>query len=421
MMNPGPYIAIICLVALSAFFSGSEIAYAAVNELKLKRLSEAGNPRASVASEIHRNFERTLTTILIGNNLVNIAASSIAAVLFIEWLGEKGTLVSSITMTLIVLVFGEITPKIIGKTYTMKFVLIAAYPIYLLMGLLRPVIALVSVILRFTSRLWIRFKDEEPAVTEEELIYIIETIEDDGIIDKDRSDLIQSALRFSDIQVQEIFTPRADMLAIDINEAPEEILRQVLASPYTRIPVYDDSIDEIIGILHVGNFLIDYSLNQRLDVRGTLLEPVFVHKVMKLPTFFTQLNSRHLQMAIVTDEFGGTMGCVTMEDILEELVGEIWDETDVIVDEIVENADGSCLVNGDLSIRDFIDTMELDHLDIDSDYSTVGGWAIEMLEGVLHVGDEFEYENLRVRIHELDGMRVLSLKVVVLEPEPSGS
>jgi len=416
-MSIGPYIGIVILVMLSAFFSSSEIAYAAVNELRLKKLSQEGNSSATIATYIHDHFDKALTTILIGNNLVNIAASSIATLIFIEWLGEKGALASTVVMTVIVLIFGEITPKIIGKTHTTRLVLFAARPLYLLMGLLRPVNALVTLIIRSLSTIWRRGCPVEPTVTEEELISIIETIEDDGIIDKDRSDLIQSALKFSDIQVQEIFTPRTDMVSVDINDGIEAILETVLATPYTRIPVYNESIDDVVGILHVGSFLIKYAEDQNFDIQSVFLEPLFVHKTMKLPMFFKELNSRHLQMAIVMDEYGGTMGCVTMEDILEELVGDIWDETDEIVDEFVKNADGSCYVSGDLSIRDFLDIVDLDDLEMDSEYTTIGGWVIEMLDGLPGVGDSFTYKNLAITVKELDGMRVKSINVVIEETE----
>ena len=412
-MDISPYIGIVICLAFSAFFSGSEIAYASANKVRLKIAAETGNKRAKIAHYISEHFDDALTTILIGNNLVNIAASSISTVIAISLMGESGTIVATIVMTIIILTLGEITPKIIAKQQCDKFVLLVSYPLRFLMYVLKPIIVVVVGFVNLISKLWKSDNINEPSVTEEELVSIIESVEEEGVIDRERSDLLQSALEFSDITVEEILTPRTDMVAIDINDSMDAIIETALESPYSRIPVYEDSIDNIIGILHLGRFLRKLADNKEIDIRSILIDARFVHKTMKLPDLFDELKNRRLQMAIVTDEYGGTMGCITMEDILEELVGDIWDEADEIVNEFRITGENTYEVSGDLSLRDFFDYVDIDDRDFESDYSTVGGWAIEMIDDLPSIGDTFKYKNLTIRVIALDGLRVTKLSVFV--------
>lgn len=406
-----PYIGIVICLAFSAFFSGSEIAYASANKVRLKKAAEVGNKRAKTAYYISEHFDDALTTILIGNNLVNIAASSISTVIAISLMGESGTIVATIVMTIIILTFGEIAPKIIAKQQCDKFVLLVSFPLRFLIYILKPVIVVVVGFVNLVSKLWKKDNNNEPSITEEELVSIIESVEEEGVIDSERSDLLQSALEFSDISVEEILTPRTDMMAININDSMDSIIETVLESPYSRIPVYDDSIDNIIGILHMGRFFRKLVDNKEIDIRSILIDACFVHKTMKLPDLFDELKDRRLQMAIVTDEYGGTMGCITMEDILEELVGDIWDEADEIVNDFKIIDENTYEVSGDLSLRDFFDYVDIDDRDFESDYSTVGGWAMEMIDDIPSIGDIFKYKNLTIKVIELDGMRVTKLAV----------
>jgi putative hemolysin len=416
-MDIWPYIAIVLLMMLSAFFSGSEIAFASVNKMRVKNLAQSGNTYAKHALYIGEHFDDALSTILIGNNLVNIAASSISALIAISLMGESGAAVSTLIMTVLILIFGEITPKIVAKQQCDKFVLLVSYPLRFLMYILKPVITVVIFIVNLASKLWEKEEQREPSVTEEELFTIIESVEDDGIIDRDRSKLLQSALEFSDISVQEILTSRMDMIAIDIDDDMDEIIDTALNSAYSRIPVYEGSIDNIIGVLHVGRFLKRLVDSDQIDIRSILVDTCFIHKTMKLPAVFNELKRRRLQMAIVTDEYGGTMGCITMEDVLEQLVGDIWDETDEIINEFVSIGENRYEVSGDLSIRDFFEYVDVDDRDFESEYSTVGGWAIEMLNGLPDIGDMFEYKNLTVKVTEIDGMRVTRLSVYAAPEE----
>ncbi|MCG8484262.1 MAG: hemolysin family protein [Clostridia bacterium] len=406
-------IAIVPLIMLSAFFSGSEIAFASVNKVRLKKASQSGNSSATVALYICEHFEDALSTILICNNLVNITACSISTVIVIGLMGEFGTVVATLIMTVIILVFGEIVPKIIAKQQCNRMVLIAAYPLRLLMFILKPVITIVVWIVNLVSNLWEKDNENEPSITEEELVLIIESVEDDGIIDKGRSDLLQSVLEFSDISAQEILTPRTDMIGIDIDDDMDTIIEAALSSPYSRIPVYEGSPDKIIGILYLDHFLKKLLDTDQMDIRTILIDACFIHKTMKLPAIFAQLNRLRLQMAIVTDEYGGTMGCITIEDVLEELVGDIWDETDEIINEFVSVGENIYELSGDLVIRDFLEYVDADDRDFESDYTTVGGWAIEMLNGLPNIGDTFVYKNLTVTVIAVNCMRVTRLSVNV--------
>lgn len=414
-MDIPPYISITILIMLSAFFSGSEIAYASVNKSKLKKAQDSGDKKAGTAAYIVDNFGDALSTILIGNNLVNIGASSIATVIAIGIFGETGTIVSTILMTILILTFGEITPKIIAKQQNYRFVIFASYPLRVLMLVLKPIIKIIMWIVNFVSRLWGDENEQEPSVTEEELVLIIESVEDSGIIDEDQSDLLQSALEFADIAVEEIFTHRMDMIAIDIEDDFDTIVDIALDSPFSRIPVYRDNIDNIIGVLHLGRFFKKLLGDEDIEIEKDLIEVCYVHKAMKLPAIFAELKRRRLQFAIVTDEYGGTMGCITMEDVLEQLVGEIWDESDEVYSEFAKLDNNKYEISGDLSIREFFELLDIDDKDFESDYATVGGWAIEEFDGIPQVGDKFQYENMRFEVIEVEGQRVTKL-IVSIKP-----
>lgn len=418
-----PYIGILICLIFSAFFSASEIAYASVNSVRLKTKAESGNRYAQVALYISENFNEALSAILIGNNLVNIAASSISAVIIIQLMGEKGTFISTVIMTVIILIFGEITPKIVAKKIADRYVYVAAYPLLIIMKILTPVVNLVVKIVDQVSKLW-KKDEEEPSLTEEELVTIIESVEDDGIIDEEASDLLQSALKFTNIYVSEVITPRIDMVAIDIEDEMDEIIDIVLDSPYSRIPVYEETIDNIIGVLYVDHLLEKLADKEEIDkdeFNSILIDAFFVHQTMKLPEVFDILNKGRLQMAIVTDEFGGTLGCITIEDVLEELVGEIWDEYDEIQEQFIEIGENSFEVCGELSLRDLAEHLDLDDDHFESEYITVGGWAVENFNGIPKVNDTFEYENLLVRTIEVDGLRVSKLRIDRLPSKDNGN
>ena len=418
-----PYvIALIVLVCFSAFFSGSEIAYSSANPLRLKRaLTETGSRKAQRALDISDHYDHALTSILIGNNLVNLASSTISTQLFILLLAETGRMsenaaaaISTVAITVFVLIFGEIVPKITASGDPENFAMNVSRPLRGIMFLFKPLVLLVMKLLNRVSRTW-ENKADDDTVTEDDLSEMIDTVEDEGVIDEDTSELLQSALDFPDICVYEIITPRVDMVAIDADDSREEIMEVIENSVYSRIPVYEDSIDNIIGVLHLNSFLKGLAAGEPFDVRKNLLPVVYLHKTTILPQALRELREKKLHLAIVTDEYGGTMGLVTMEDILEQLVGDIWDESDEIEDEVVQVGENLYEVDGNMRIYDFLEEFEIDDRDFDDDNATIGGFAIEQLGGYPAKEQSFDFEHLTITIKQLQNLRVTRLLVKVNE------
>ena len=421
-----PYILIVLMLMLSAFFSGSEIAFNASNKMRLKKAAEEGSKTAAMAYRISEKFTVALSAILIGNNLANIAASSATTLIILDILavlgitggkGEAiGSTVATVIMTVLILIFGEIVPKILSKQNANVVVRWVAYPIRILTIVLSPLVGIVQLFLRVLRRLWGRdHKEDEPTITGEELSTIIETVEEEGVIDEEQGDLLQSALDLSETTLEEILIPRTKMLAIDIEDDFAEILEVANQSNFSRIPVYESNTDNIIGIMYLNYFfraLIEAD-GAEVDIRPLLMEPLFLHKSKKLPAALREMRQRQAHLAIVLDEYGGTMGIVTLEDILEQVVGDIWDETDEIVEEYTKTGETTYDVNGDMSVWDFFEMLEVNTRDFSSDYTTVGGWAIEMLDASPHEGDSFTYKNLYIIVAAMDDMRVTRLSVVV--------
>ncbi|MBR2013032.1 MAG: HlyC/CorC family transporter [Clostridia bacterium] len=409
-------IIVVCLL-FSAFFSSSEIAYASANSLRLKRAAEEkGTMAAKLAYKIYTNYENALATILIGNNLVNIASESVATVIVIGWLGSSSAWIATIGMTILVLICGEIVPKIVAKTMPEAVSTIYAIPLYTMMIITKPIVIVVDAIVKLVSHLWKKGIDNSP-ISEEELETILDTVEDEGVIDEEKCDLLQSAFDFDEVQAYEIITPRVDMVAIDVDSTREEMLEVLLDSVYTRIPVYKDTIDNIIGILHVNLVIRALTEDPDADILATMMEPVFVHKTMALDEVFELMRKQRSHMVVVTDEYGGVMGILTMEDALEQLVGDIWDENDEIEPEVVELSDGTLEVDGDMRIEDFFDEVEFDDRDLDDDNATVGGFVVEQLGHYAETGDQVDYENLSFTVLETDNRRIERLKVEVLPEE----
>ena len=421
-------IIIVLMVLLSAFFSSSEIAINSLNPARLKKAIESGDKTAKVAFDLSENFTGTLCTILIGNNLVNTAATTAATVVVLRWLtkhsnlgaDELAPLLTTVIMTVILLVLGEILPKNIGKARPEKWSRMVAYPIRVLAWVLFPVVFVVTAAMRLLQRIWGTDDEDTPTVTEEELSTIIETIEEEGVIDEEQGELLQSTLEFPETTVREIMTPRIDMVQIDIDDDPEAIMKIAEDSRYSRIPVYRDSIDNIIGILVLNHFYkelteVDGDVT-KIDIESLLIKPKLVHKTMRLPNALGVMRENKTHLLIVIDEFGGTMGIVTMEDILEELVGDIWDESDVIVKEIRKTGENTYEVSGDMNIDDFFAEIEHEDDEFECEYKTMGGWAVEATDADPHVGDSFTYKNLCIIVEEMDDMRVTQLTVLVTPP-----
>lgn len=409
---------LLCIIG-SNYFSSSEMAYSSCNRLRLESARDGGSKRASIAVRIIDRFDDTLSAILIGNNLVNIAASSIGSVLVILIAGDdRYAWVSTVVITVLVIIFGETMPKIIAKNSANRIALSHAYFVRGLTIILMP---LIWVVVGLTKLITSGFKGEEAGSDEEaaamELSSIIETAEDEDVLDEDRSELVQAAIDFSDVMASEVMTARVDVVALDIDDDWNEQLATIDSAPYSRIPVYEDSIDNVIGVLYLNHFLKALTDEKNPDIRSMLMPPCYVYKTMKMPAVLNELRRAKQHLAIVTDEYGGTLGVLSMEDVLEQLVGEIWDDTDEVEEEIVERPDGQYELDGDMVISDFLELVGIKEKDFDAESETVGGWTIEMFGAFPKPGDSFRYGNMSVTVLEMDGLRVEKVLVKILPPE----
>lgn len=402
------YIAgIIVCIFLSNFFSAAEMAYSSCNRMRLENAMEDGSKRAALAVKIIDRYDNALSAILIGNNLVNIACSSLGSLAVIALASEDYAWVSTLVITILVIIFGETIPKISAKGSANRTALKDAYVIRALTVILMPLIWLVvGLINLLTGGLKGEAEDADEEAAVEELSSIIETAEDEDVLDEDRSELVQAAIDFSDVSAYEVMTARVDVNAIDVEDDMEEILAVIDEAQYSRIPVYEDSIDNIIGVLYLNHFLKALTDDEMPDIRSLLMPTCYVYKTMKLPAVLSELRKAKQHLAIVTDEYGGTLGVVSMEDVLEQLVGEIWDETDEIEEEVVERADGQYELDGDMLIDDFFELVEIQEEALDVESETLGGWTIEMFGAFPEVGQSFEFENMNVTVLEMDGLRV---------------
>ncbi len=421
-MNIGLLIAgIVLCIMFSALFSASEMALSSANKVRIENEADEGSKRAATALHLLENFDDSLGAILIGNNLVNIAASSMSSVLVILLTGsDKNAWIATIIITLLVIIFGETMPKITAKQNATRFSLKIAPFVRFLSIILKPIIKAVVFLVNLISP---SRPEEEEEVDEdesiEELATIIETAEDEGVLDEDQRELLIAALDFGDIAAYEVMTSRVDLDAIDIEDSMEEIMELVNSTPFTRLPVYEDSIDNVIGVLHLNDLLKELAVNDNPDIRSILMEPVFVYRTTKLPSVLQALREANQHMAIVTDEYSGTDGVITMEDVLEEVVGEIWDENDLVEEEIVVKNEREYELDGDLNIYDFLEIVGIDEDEYESEYDseTVGGWVMEMLERFPVVGDQLRYENFTLKVLEAEERRVDKVLLTIDEPE----
>ena len=383
-------------------------------------MADNGDKRAARTLRVAEDYEQMISTILIGNNIVNTGSASVATVLFTVWLGaERGAAVSTVVMTVLVLIFGEVVPKNYGKANADSLAMFVSGPISVLMVIFKPLSYILGGISKFVIHLTGTKEDEKPSVTEEELKYIVESIEEEGVLEEKESDLVQSALEFDEIEVQEILTPRVDMITLDVEDSWDDILALAKDSTVSRIPVYEDSIDNIIGLVHVRDILEDEILHKEHNIRDLLTQCIFVHKTMRLSALLEKLRKEKMTMAIVTDDYGGTMGLVTIEDLVEELVGEIWDEYDDVEEELTKKDENTYEVSGDYNIYDLMEELDEDNRSFESDYNTVSGWVLEQLEHIPKVGESFVYQDrMRVTVLEMEDQRITKLRIELL-PKPA--
>lgn len=400
---------LIVLVFLSAFFSSAETAFSSVNQIRLKNYVEQKRTGSVKALYIAENFDRALSTILVGNNIVNISAATISAKLATDIFGATiGLPLSTFAMTVIILIFGEILPKSFAKEHAEQFSLKIAGILLFLMKVLSPIIWFFIKLKVLVSKM-IKQKEDLPTYTEEEIKELLNLSEAEGVIDKKENELVHRSLNFNDISVNQIFVPRINVIAIDINHPIEEIKQIFLKERYSRIPIYEEHVDNIIGILSEREFLGKLVQKDEITIRELLRKPTFVIETLKIADLLPELQKNKTHMAVVIDEFGGTAGIITMEDILEELVGEIWDEHDEKISFMNQIDHDNYEFFAEFPLRDFAKIMKLPNLI--SSYQTLGGWVIEKFEQVPSQGDEFQYEHLTIMINEIENRRVKKVLV----------
>ncbi len=423
MISAFRYIAIVLLIMGSAFFSATEIAYSSANALRLKNLEkERATLSRVLALKILDDYENLLSSILIGNNLVNMASSAIGTIIVVGWFGgnDDYAWVSTLIMTLLVLTFGEICPKVLAKQFPEVFSCFAAIPIYIISVILKPVNFIIGLFVKLVSKIWEKKADDSEAVSEDDFENIIDIVEDEGVLDEEQCDLLQNALDFDEVLAYEIITHRVDMDALDIRDPYEVNFRKCEETTYSRLPVYEDTTDNIIGILHLNHFYKKFVEKGKVNIRELLLPVTFVHKTMPLPDVLEKMKENKCHMVVVLDEYGGTMGILTMEDVLEQLVGEIFDESDEIEREFIAVDDTHFEADGDMRIYDFFDEFDIDideDEDFEADSATVGGWTLTMLEGEVEEGSTFTWENLEITVLKTDGYRVERIGVEELPIE----
>jgi len=414
-------VALVILIALSAFFSASETAYTSINKVRLKNLVNDGNKKAEKALKLSENYEKLLTTILVGNNLVNILASSICTWMFALFFGDWSVLAATLFMLLALLTFGEITPKTIAKRHPEKIAMLFASPLSFMMVLFTPI----SMIFRTLSgSINSENEGEQPTLTEEELSVMIDEIEGEGVLEKSESELIKSAIEFDDKQVSEILTPRVDIVAVERSATMEDLKNVLLTSGFSRIPVYDGTIDRIIGVIYAKDFYSRYFEGTTTKMEDLMRPVKFIPETTTVARTLTEIQKSMVQMIVVVDSYGGTVGIVSLEDILEELVGEIWDESDEVQYSIVRESDGSYAVLGEANIFDMMEEIGLEFDTGGYEDHTVGGYIQYKLNRIPAKGDRVENDEVKMIVRSVRNRRVKMVQVTlkkdpVQKEEPS--
>lgn len=414
-MNTVLMIAVVFLVVGSAFFSSAEIAYNSASRHKIRSKAEAGDKSAIRAQEINDHYTETLSTVLVGNNLVNIATTAVITTLALSFSPRKGQMYAELITTIILLIFGEIIPKIMAAEYCNRLVLVYSAPLKFFIGLFKPVVWIVTGAVDALAKLWTP-EETEPSMTDEELVMVVESIQDEGVITESESELIKSVIEFSDITAHEIMIPRVDMVAFDVDASVEDLLADESISHYTRIPLYKGNLDHIVGIVNVNQLLKRAMGTEDCgaeSLSSLMIEPKFVHMTKNISDMLREMREEHRNMAIVLDGFGGTMGLVTMEDILEEIVGDIFDETDEVEHDVTEMSENEFQLDGNMNIYDAFEAVEYEPKDFESEYTTLGGWITEMLDRFPEAGDRFVYDRLTVTVLAMDERRVDQVQIVV--------
>lgn len=419
--STGKIILIVILILFSAFFSASETSFTSLNRIRLKNAAENGDKKAARVLKMAENFDKLLTTVLVGNNIVNILASSISTVLFIDIMTDVledpskgstvGTTVATIVTTIIVLIFGEVCPKGIAKESPEKFAMLFAPVLQFLSYVFMPITFFLIGIRKLFSML---FKNKDATViTEDEIITFVEEAAHEGGINAQESELIRSAVEFNDREAQEILTHRVDIEAVSTETTAEELERLFIETGFSRLPVYEDTIDNIVGVIHHKDYYNKVKAG-KCQIKDIIKDVISVHKSIKIRDLLKLLQQSKSHMAVVADDYGGTLGIVTMEDIIEELVGEIWDEHDEIVEEIVELGENRYRVLSTAALEKVFETLGIRG---EVDETSIGGWAASALDKIPEEGDKFSYNNVDVIVTKTDSRRVLEIEITVLPDE----
>lgn len=414
------YLLIAFLLMCSAFFSGTEIAYTSLSKLKMKKETEHPTLLQRLVSYIYNHYDYALSTVLVGNNLVNIGATSVATVIAVQLAASMNGRISddtassivTVVMTVLILIIGEITPKMIARRCSETFAKIAAWPLLILMILFFPIVWLTTCIVNIFSLLW-KKDGQEVTITEEEFENLLDTAEDEGVIDESETELLQSALEFTDLDAADILTPRIDVVGFEIGDSLDTILKTINDTQFSRFPVYERTVDHVVGILYVKHLLKELVEQRDVQLKDLLLEPVYIPKSMKLHDIMDQFRTHQTHMVIVADEYGGIMGIVTMEDVLEQLVGEIWDENDEIVSFWQELSPTRFECSGDMNLTEFLGNLDLDDEDLESDCATVGGWATENIGAMPVPFDAFDFKNFTILVKSVDDNHRISRLLIL--------
>ena len=409
------WVALVILVGFSAFFSASETAFSSLNQIRLKSRAEDGDSSAARVLAMAEQYDKLLSTILIGNNIVNIAAASIGTILFTRMLGaERGATVSTIVLTIIVLIFGEVTPKSLAKEMPEKVATAVSPFLVLLMALMTPLTWLFTQWKKLLGRFV--HSGEADTITEGELMTMVSEAENDGELTDRESELIRSAIEFDDVEVEEILTPRVDVVAVEDDIPLEELAQTFAESGYSRLPVYHGTIDKIIGVVHEKDFYIA-RLKKATKIDDLVVPTLYTTGSTQISQLLRTLREQHHHLAVVVDEYGGTEGIITLEDILEELVGEIWDEHDEVVEDIRQQSDGSWLIAGGASVDDVAEELDIrDKEEIDA--VAIGGLVQEKLSRLPKVGDHFVWGSFDGTVTRATNRRVQEVRLVSRPPEP---
>ena len=409
---------IIILIMCSAFFSATETALSSANKIRLKNMADNGSHAAQRTLNILAKYDKALTTILIGNNIVNIACSSIATILAIQLVGEQyGSLVSTIATTVIVLIFGEVMPKSIAKDFSEPVAMFSSAVISFLMVIFTPFSAFFILLKKGMSKIFHR--KESVSMTEEELKVMIDEIEDEGVLETQESDLVRSALEFDEITVDEIITPRVRITAVEVGENINDVRRKFLQEEYSRMPVYERTLDNIIGIITEKEFFKQYEKSSDFTIRSIMQETIYLPQMQKLSEVFRTMQKQKCHMSVVLDQHGGTLGIVTMEDILEELVGEIWDESDEVKSPVTVVGTNTFEVYGEVSLnslRRFLESRDIP-ADIESEAHTVAGWVLGLFGSIPKSGDEITNGCFKVTVLEAAELRVNRVRIEIINTE----